>query len=64
MRIASPDDPDRSSCEVEFDESYFCATRVKGKRGRGAFGKIQVFGLFKQAAIYQSMSLHRWTEKS
>ena len=32
----------------EVDESYFGARRVKGKRGRGASGKIPVFGLLKR----------------
>ena len=36
------------SGEVEVDESYFGAKRVKGKRGRGAFGKTAVFGVFKR----------------
>ena len=34
--------------EVEVDESYFGARRVKGIRGRGARGKTIVFGLFKR----------------
>lgn len=34
--------------EVEMDESYFGARRVKGKRGRGAKGKTIVFGLLKR----------------
>lgn len=34
--------------EVEVDESFFGARRVKGKRGRGAYGKTIVFGLFKR----------------
>jgi transposase len=34
--------------EVEVDESYFGGVR-KGKRGRGAAGKIAVFGLLKRA---------------
>ena len=34
--------------EVEVDESYFGARRVRGKRGRGASGKTIVFGLFKR----------------
>ncbi len=34
--------------EVEVDESFFGARRVKGKRGRGAFGKTIVFGLFQR----------------
>ena len=33
--------------EIEADESYFGGTR-KGKRGRGAVGKVTVFGLLKQ----------------
>ncbi len=37
-----------SSCEVEVDESYFGARRVRGKRGRGASGKTIVFGIFKR----------------
>jgi transposase-like protein len=36
------------SGEVEVDESYFGARRVKGVRGRGARGKTIVFGLFKR----------------
>ena len=36
------------SGEIEVDESYFGSRRVKGKRGRGAFGKTIVFGLFKR----------------
>ena len=35
------------SGEVEADESYFGGAR-KGKRGRGAAGKIPVFGLLKR----------------
>ena len=34
--------------EVEVDESYFGARRVKGKRGRGAGGKTIVFGIYKR----------------
>ena len=33
--------------EIEADESYFGGTR-KGKRGRGAVGKVAVFGLLKR----------------
>ena len=36
------------SGEFEADESYFGATRVKGKRGRGAGKKKIVFGLLKR----------------
>ena len=34
--------------EVEMDESYFGARRVRGKKGRGAYGKTIVFGLKKR----------------
>ena len=34
--------------EIEVDESYFGAKRVRGKRGRGASGKTIVFGIYKR----------------
>ena len=34
--------------DIELDESYFGAKRVRGKRGRGAGGKTIVFGLLKR----------------
>lgn len=34
--------------EIELDESYFGARRVRGKRGRGAHGKTIVFGIIKR----------------
>ena len=33
--------------EIEIDESYFGAKRVRGKRGRGAGKKTPVFGMLK-----------------
>src|SRR5262244_4579219 len=33
--------------EIEIDECYFGGTR-KGKRGRGAAGKVPVFGILKR----------------
>ena len=33
---------------IEVDESFFGARRVKGKRGRGAYGKTIVFGIFQR----------------
>jgi transposase-like protein len=33
---------------IEIDESYFGAKRVRGRRGRGAGGKIIVFGIYKR----------------
>jgi transposase len=36
------------ACEIEVDESYFGARRVRGKRGRGAGSKTIVFGIYKR----------------
>ncbi len=36
------------SGQVEVDQSYFGARRVKGKRGRRASGKTIVFGIYKR----------------
>jgi len=42
--------------EIEVDESYFGARRVRGKRGRGASGKIPVLGLHKRGErVYVSV---------
>ena len=40
--------PELMAGEIEVDESYFGGVR-KGKRGRGAVGKVPVFGLLKRA---------------
>lgn len=41
--------------EIELDESYFGGQR-KGKRGRGAAGKVPVFGLLKRGGkVYAKM---------
>lgn len=34
--------------EIEVDESYFGANRIKGKRGRGAGRKTPVFGILQR----------------
>ena len=50
MKKASP-----VAGEVEVDESYFGGVR-KGKRGRGATGKVPVFGLLKRGGrVYTVM---------
>jgi len=51
-KIAEEDNKDALSLsgEVEVDESYF-GGHQKGKRGRGAGGKIPVFGLLKRQGI-------------
>ena len=45
--IASKVERYELSGEVEADESYFGGVR-KGRRGRGAAGKVPVFGLLKR----------------
>ena len=42
--------------EVEVDESYFGARRVRGKRGRGARGKTPVVGLLKVDPIVKTVN--------
>jgi transposase len=37
--------------EVEVDESYFGAKRVRGKRGRGAYSKTPVFGILQRSGM-------------
>ncbi len=37
-----------AACQIEVDESYFGARRVRGKRGRRAGGKTIVFGIYKR----------------
>ncbi len=49
LRLAQDCQRESPFCgEVEVDESYFGARRVKGKRGRGASGKTIVFGIYKR----------------
>lgn len=42
--------------EVEVDESYFGGHR-KGKRGRGAAGKVPVFGLLKRGGLVHAVMI-------
>ena len=45
--------------EIEVDESYFGGAR-KGRRGRGAAGKIPVFGLLKRhGKVYSQINRMR-----
>jgi transposase len=37
------------SGEVDVDESYFGARRIKAKRGRGSYGKTIVFGILERS---------------
>jgi transposase len=47
MIVEQTNDQDMMDGEIEVDESYFGGHR-KGKRGRGAAGKVPVFGLLKR----------------
>jgi transposase len=52
----------RLSGEIEADESYFGGVR-KGKRGRGAGGKVAVFGLLKRGGkVYTAIIPNAKTE--
>jgi transposase len=46
--LCTNSEQEKFSGELELDESYFGAKRVRGKRGRGAAGKTPVFGLLKR----------------
>jgi len=55
------DDRQSFNGEVEVDESYFGARRVRGKRGRGAKGKIPVVGLLKRGGkVYTQVITNRY----
>lgn len=43
--------------EIELDESYFGGRR-KGKRGRGAFNKVPVFGILERDGIVRVEAVH------
>lgn len=49
--------------EVEVDESYFGARRVRGKRGRGARGKTPVVGLLKRGGRVYTHIVRNCTRK-
>ena len=60
--IASKQPSYRLSGEIEADESYFGGVR-KGKRGRGAAGKVAVFGLLKRGGkVYTAIIPNAKTE--
>jgi len=50
--------------EVEVDESYFGARRVRGKRGRGAQGKVPVIGLLKRQGKVYTQVVKNCTKES
>ncbi len=47
--------------EIELDESYFGGVR-KGKRGRGAAGKVPVFGILKRGGLDRAATQERMPE--
>jgi len=50
------------SGEVEVDESYFGARRIRGKRGRGAGGKILILGILKRGGNVYTQIIPRATK--
>ena len=42
--------------EIEVDESYFEARRIKGKRCHGAYGKTPVFGILQRGGKVESLT--------
>ena len=50
------------SGEVEVDESYFGARRVRGKRGRGAGQKVLVLGILKRGGNVYTQIIPRATK--
>lgn len=52
-----------SEKETEIDESYFGPTRVRGKRGRGAGGKIAVVGLLQRRGYVFTAPVDRCTKE-
>jgi transposase len=50
--VASSPNQQLLNGEIELDESYFGGRR-KGKRGRGAFNKVPVFGILERDGIVQ-----------
>jgi transposase len=51
------DAPDLMAGEIEVDESYFGGGVRKGKRGRGAAGKVPVFGLLKRGGNVYAVTI-------
>ena len=50
---------------VEVDEFYFGARRIKGKRGRGAYGKTIVFGIFQRnGQVYTESQYRGWLNEA
>ena len=50
--------------EVELDESYFGGRRVRGRRGRGAFGKTIVFGIKKRKGKVYTQVIKNCSQKA
>ena len=50
--------------EVEIDESYFGARRIRGKRGRGSYGKTIVFGLKQREGKVYTQVIKNCSQKA
>ena len=59
IALSALDESSLFSGEIECDEAYFGAKRGRGKRGRGAAGKIPVFGVLKRGGQVYVQGVHR-----
>ena len=50
--------------EIEIDESYFGAKRIRGRRGRGAYGKTIVFGLKQRKGKVYTQVIKNCSQKA
>lgn len=63
LRIVLIVDEGKFDGEVEVDEAYFGARRIRGKRGRGAKGKTPVVGLLKRNGKVYTQIVGKCTRK-
>ena len=50
--------------EIEIDESYFGARRIRGRRGRGSYGKTIVFGLKQRKGKVYTQVIKNCSQKA
>ena len=50
--------------EIEIDESYFGAKRIRGRRGRGSYGKTIVFGLKQRKGKVYTQVIKNCSQKA
>ena len=50
--------------EIEIDESYFGAKRIRGRRGKGSYGKTIVFGLKQRKGKVYTQVIKNCSQKA